>query len=137
MISSSRKLISFDVLEKGSHAMESDDGNVLYRQLFRKKQREYLRTVICDEIIEEHRKSPLGRHSEPLERLLLYFRYAPQRGKYVVKRNEKSRKFQIAQLSGERDAPLREVSDAEYGTAEEVYHEIFLRRVHELLESDT
>ena len=95
--------------------MESGDRDILYRHLFRKKQREYLRTVICDEIIEEHRKSPLGRHSEPLERLLLYFRYAPRSGKYVVTRMEKSRKFQIAQLSGERNAPLRAVSDVRYG----------------------
>jgi hypothetical protein len=29
------------------------------------------------------------------------------------------------------------VSDVEYGTVEEAYHEIFLRRVRELVESDT
>jgi branched-chain amino acid transport system permease protein len=117
--------------------MESDNRDVLYCQLFRKKQREYLRTVISEEIIEEHRRSPLGRHSEPLERLLHYLRSAPQRGKYVVKKDEKSRKFQIAQLSGERATPLREVSEAKYDTALEAYHEIFLRRVREVMESDT
>jgi branched-chain amino acid transport system permease protein len=118
-------------------AMESDDRDIVYRQFFDKKQREYLRTLVCDEIIEEHQKSPRGQHTEPLERLLLYFRHAPQKDKYVVKRDERSRKFRIAQLSGKRDLPLRVVSDKEYATAEEVYHEIFLRRVRDLLESDT
>ncbi len=118
------------------HAMESDDRDVVYRRLFDKKQREYLRTVICDEIIEEHRKSPLGQHTEPLERLLMYFRHAPQRDKYVVKRDGKSGKFRIAQLSGNRDAPLSGVNDREYAAAEETYHEIFLLRVRELMELD-
>ena len=118
------------------HAMELDDRDAVYRQFFDKKQREYLRTVICDEIIEEHRKSPLGQHTEPLERLLLYFRHAPQRDKYVIKRDCTSGKFRIARLSGDRDAPLSVVSDEEYAAAEAAYHEIFLRRVRELLESD-
>ena len=117
--------------------MEFNDQDALYRQLFRNKQKEYLRTVISDEIIEEHRKNPLGRHSEPLERLLHYFRSAPHPGKYVIKKDEKSRKFHVAQLSGLRATPLKEVSEVEYDTALEVYHEIFLRRVREVLESDT
>src|SRR5436305_136485 len=117
--------------------MQSNNQDVLYRQLFRSKQREYLRTVISDEIIEEHRKSPLGRHSEPLERLLHYFRSAPQPNKYVIKKDEKSRKFQVARLSAERATPLKEVSETRYDTALEAYHEIFLCRVREVLESDT
>ena len=116
--------------------MKTIDQDVVYRQLFRKKQREYLRTVISDDIIEEHRKSPRGRHSEPLERLLLYFRYAPQDGKYVVKKDQKSNKFQIAQLSGERSAPLKNLGE-HYDRPEEAYHAIFLRRIREVQESDT
>ncbi len=110
--------------------------DVHYREFFRRKQREYLRTVISDEIIDEHRDHPRGQHSEPLERLLSYFRHAPLKDKYVVTRSEKSRAFRIAQLSGERSAPLKGVSETEYATADEAYHEIFLRRVRELLESD-
>jgi branched-chain amino acid transport system permease protein len=117
--------------------MELNDRDLIYRELFRKKQREYLRTVISDEIIEEHRKRPLGQHSEPLERLLLYFRTAPLKNKYVIKRDGISHKFRIARLSGEQYAPLKEISQVEYETSNEAYHEVFLRRVRELLESDS
>jgi branched-chain amino acid transport system permease protein len=117
--------------------MDLDDRDIIYRELFRKKQREYLRTVINDEIIDEHRKRPLGQHSEPLERLLLYFRTAPLKNKYVIKHDGISRKYRIAKLSGEKDAPLKEISQGEYTTPEEAYHEVFLRRVRELLESDS
>jgi branched-chain amino acid transport system permease protein len=116
--------------------METVDRDATYFDLFRKKQREYLRTVIDDELLEEHRKNPRGQHSEPLERLLHYFRTAPHKDKYVIRRGAKSGRFRIAQLTGEKDAPIREVSSTEYKTLGEIYHEIFLRRVRELLEAD-
>lgn len=115
--------------------MDSDDRDVVYRHYFDKKQRQYLRTLIDDDLIEEHRRNPRGQHSEPLERLLVYFRHAAQKGKYVIKRNERSGGFRVAQLTGEREAPLRVDNDREYATADEAYHEVFLRRVHELMEA--
>jgi branched-chain amino acid transport system permease protein len=116
--------------------METVDRDATYFELFRKKQREYLRTVIDAELLEEHRKNPRGQHSEPLERLLHYFRTAPQKDKYVIRRDVKSGKYRIAQLTGDKDVPTREVGSIEYKTLREVYHEIFLRRVRELLEAD-
>ncbi len=77
--------------EKGGEALpeeatEIDDKDALYARRFDKMQRDFLKTLVCDEVIEEHRKKPLGQHSEALERLLLYFRRVPQIDKYAIKR---------------------------------------------------
>ena len=119
------------------YAAAGDDRDEIYRQFFEGMQREYLRTLVCDEVIEEHRRQPLGQHSEPLERLLRYFRGAPQKNKYVIKRNDTSRTFKIAALSGERGTSLNTVGDSEYATLKEAYHEVFLRRLRDLQETDS
>jgi branched-chain amino acid transport system permease protein len=116
--------------------MEAEDRDRVYFEVFRKKQREYLRMVIDEALLEEHRNAPRGQHSEPLERLMLYFRTAPQKNKYVIKRDTNSGRYRVAQLTGERDAPIREVGTAEFAKLDEVHHEIFLRRVRDLLDAD-
>jgi branched-chain amino acid transport system permease protein len=117
--------------------MQAEDRDTVYFELFRKKQREYLRSVIDEELIEEHRRSPRGQHSEPLERLLIYFRTAPQKNKYVIKRDSSSGRYRVAQLTGERDEPVREVNPLGFASSDEVQHEIFLRRVRDLLNADS
>jgi branched-chain amino acid transport system permease protein len=117
--------------------MQAEDRDTVYLELFRKKQRQYLRSVIDDALIEEHRRAPRGQHREPLERLLIYFRTAPQKNKYVIKRDAHSGKYRVAQLTGERDEPIREVSPTGFDSLDEVQHEIFLRRVRDLWEADS
>lgn len=60
--------------EKGGEALpeeatESNDKDQLYFRRFDKIQRDYLKKLITPEIIEEHRRQPLGQHSEALERV--------------------------------------------------------------------
>ena len=98
-------------------------------------QREYLKTLVCEEVIEEHRNKPLGQHSEALERLLLYFRRVPQIDKYAIKRDARTRRYKIVAFSGVRGASPRLVEDTEYKSVEEAYHGVFRRRVYDLLES--
>jgi len=98
-------------------------------------QRDYLKNLVCDEIIDEHKNKPLGQHSEALERLLLYFRRVPQNDKYAIKRDENSNTFKIVAFSGVRGMSPRLVEDKEYKTIEDAYHGVFVRRVYDLLES--
>ncbi|SIT80124.1 branched-chain amino acid ABC transporter permease [Pontibaca methylaminivorans] len=126
--------------EKGGEALpeeatEQDDKDVLYFLRFDKMQRDYLKTLICPEIIEEHRRQPLGQHSAALERLLMYFRRAPMDDKYALHRNSATGKFKIIAFSGERGVSPRVVEDREYDSIGDGYHAIFMRRVHDLLES--
>ena len=126
--------------EKGGEALpeeatEMQDKDFLYHRRFDKMQRDYLKTLVCDEVIEEHKNKPLGQHSEALERLLLYFRRVPQIDKYAIKRDEQSKIYKIVAFSGIRGMSPRLVEDKEYKSIEEAYHGVFLRRVYDLLES--
>ena len=117
------------------HSEEVVDQGDLYRRHFDEKQREYLKTLVCDEVIAEHRAKPLGQHSEPLGRLLHFFAHAPQAGKYVIERELRSGTFRILALSGVRGVPPSPVGDEEYERVEDAYHALFLKRVEGLMAS--
>jgi branched-chain amino acid transport system permease protein len=116
-------------------ATEIDDKDSIYFRRFDKMQRDYLKGLITPEIIEEHRRQPLGQHSEGLERVLLYFRRAKMDDKYALHRAGPRGPYKIIAFSGVRGVSPRLVDDREYKTLDEAYHGVFMRRVHDLLES--
>ncbi len=118
-----------------SEADDIENKDMHFRRYYDRKQEAFLRMLVCDQIIEEHRQHPLGQHSEPLGRLLMHFRRKPIAGKLAVRRNETNSTFRLVAFSGERGVPPRIVDDAEYATVEEAYHAIFLRQIQDLLES--
>jgi branched-chain amino acid transport system permease protein len=114
-------------------AEDIEDRDVVARRHFDAKQTQYLKTLVCDEVIEEHRARPLGQHSEPLERLLIHFRSMPMADKYAIKRDTTSSTFRIVALSGVRGTAPRLVDDVEYASVADAHHGIFLRRIKELV----
>ncbi|MRX37391.1 branched-chain amino acid ABC transporter permease [Aminobacter sp. MDW-2] len=116
-------------------ATEARDKDAVYRRRFDKIQREYLKTLVSPEVIDEHRRSPSGQHSEALERLLIYFRGQPQVDKYAITTVDPFKSYRIVALSGQRGVAPRVVEDKIYHTPEEAFHGVFLRRVQDLLES--
>lgn len=117
--------------------MAEHDRDRTYREFFDSKQTEYLRSLVSDEVIEEYRRNPRGQHSEPLERLLHFFRRAPMEGKYVVLQSSSTGRYRVARLSGRRGVPPSPASSAEFETADQALHHIFERRISELLASDS
>lgn len=116
-------------------ATETEDKDLIYARRFDKMQRDYLKTIISERLIEEHQRNPLGQHSEPLERLLMYFRRQPQVDKYAITVIEPFKAYRIVALSGHRGVAPRLVEEKTYATEAEAYHAVFLRRVQDLLES--
>jgi branched-chain amino acid transport system permease protein len=116
-------------------ATEAHDKDVVYMRRFDKMQRDYLKTLVSPEVIEEHRQSPQGQHSETLQRLLIYFRTRPQVDKYAIAVVELFKAYRIVALSGQRGVPPRVVEDMVYPNQNEAFHGVFLRRVQDLLES--
>ncbi|MDQ0396132.1 branched-chain amino acid ABC transporter permease [Labrys monachus] len=126
--------------EKGGEALpeeatEIDDKDELFFRRFDKVQRDHLKKMICPEIIEEHRRRPLGQHSEALERVLYYFRRSPMEDKYALHHIAATDRYRIIAFSGKRGVSPRVVEDREYVTIEDAYHGIFMRRIHDLMES--
>jgi branched-chain amino acid transport system permease protein len=99
------------------------------------KQRERIRSLVTPELIEEHRRKPLGQHSDSLERVLNYFRRQPQPGKYIIVATRPWQEYRIGVLSGVRGQPATILDDETFGSEEEAMHGIFVRRVRELQES--
>jgi branched-chain amino acid transport system permease protein len=116
-------------------ATEIADKQEIYRRRFDKQIRDYLKTLVTDEVVEEHRAKPLGQHSEALDRLLNYFRRGPMADKYAVYAERPFESYRIVALSGQRGVPPRLVNDRTYPSLEEAYHAVFLLRVNDLMES--
>lgn len=126
--------------EKGGEMLpeestEAADKDYVFWRRYDKMHRDFLKTLVTPEVIEEHRKQPLGQHSEALERLLLYFRRQPQVDKYAIAVVEPFKAYRIVALSGHRGVAPRLVEDKIYGSQAEAYHGVFMRRVQDLLES--
>ncbi len=116
-------------------ATEIQDKQDIYYRRFGKKWRDHLKTLVTDELIEEHRQKPLGQHSDALQRLLNYFRCAPIPDKYAIYEVETFKAYKLVALTGVRGMPPRVVDDKIYSSLDEAYHAVFLRRVNDLLES--
>jgi len=127
--------------EKGGEAMPEEatdvhDKQVLYYRRFNKRLRDRLKTMITPELIDEHKRDPLGHHSDELARVLNYFRRGEMADKYVIHRMiPAEERFRIMAVSGQRGMPPRLVDDREYDKIIDAYHAVFLLRVNDLLES--
>jgi branched-chain amino acid transport system permease protein len=94
-----------------------------------------IRALITDELIEEHQRKPLGQHSDGLERVLNYFRRAPQSHKYIGVCTRPWAEWRIGVLSGVRGVPPTILDDERFTSEDALQHGIFLRRVRDLTAS--
>jgi hypothetical protein len=85
---------------------------------------------ITPEIIEEHRRKPLGKHSDQLERVLVYLRKRNLElaGKYILVCTRPHEQWRVATISGRPGVPPT-LLDEVYGDRYEAEHGIFLRRL--------
>ncbi len=116
-------------------ATEVRDKDELAFRRYDKNQRDFLKTLVTDEVIEEFKNKPLGQHSEALERLLTYFRRQPMVDKYAIKCVEPFKAYQVVALSGIPGVAPRQVEDKVYASREDAYVGVFTRRIQDLLES--
>ena len=110
------------------------DKDVHVRDHFDRMMRAYLRSVLSDEVIEEHRSGDVGHPSEPLWRLLAWCQRRPLTEQYAVKA-EADGTFRLLCFSGRRGQPPRYVGDERYGTVREARHGAFLRHIRDLTEN--
>lgn len=107
------------------------DSDEHFFNYFNNKQREYVRKVLNDDIIEEYRSQPLGRHSEPLERTLAYFRRLPISQQYALKQDADGT-YRIISMSGKRGVPPTFVGDEVFETVHDGYFGIFMRQIKDM-----
>lgn len=105
------------------------------RAHFDAKTRAYLRRVITEALIEEHRRDPHARHrSEPLSRLLFYFKNLPLAEQYALRRVEGGA-FRVARIPLPGQRPV-DVDETDHPDARVGFHAIFLRKIKDLMEKN-
>ncbi|MCO5966356.1 hypothetical protein [Sinorhizobium meliloti] len=110
------------------------DGDLIVRQYFDRMTRTYLRQIISDNLIEEHRRKPTGHHSEALGRLLFYFRNLPISQQYALQMVP-SGKYRIISLDPQR-VGLKLENETVFDSLAAGYHGVFLQKLNDLLGMD-
>lgn len=124
-------------MENQMSATEEDgqsNKDVQVRDHFDRKTRAYLRSVLSNELIEEHRSGDTTHRSEPLARLLAWCQRRPLTEQYAL-RAESDGGFRLVRFAGRRGQAPRYVGDERYATIQEARHAAFLRHISDLTEN--
>lgn len=85
--------------------------------------------LITPELIEEHRRVPLGRQSDALARVLNFFRRPPRYGLYSP---VPMREWRLIRLPIVPGSPPEPIDDVVYTNEAEATHAVFMRHVADL-----
>ena len=116
-------------------AIAMPDKNTIALRRHDQRLRDQLKPLVSPELMDEHQRCPWGQHSEPLTRLLHYFRFAAIADKYALMVDQPFSAYRLIALSGRRGVPPRRVDDKVYPTIEEATHAVFMKRCQDLLEN--
>lgn len=89
-----------------------------------------IRPRVTPAIIEEHKNSPIGHHSDDLERVLIYLRkhHGQMAGKYILVCTIPHQEWRVAENTGRRKEPPV-LLEEKYTDRYEAEHGIFLKRL--------
>lgn len=106
------------------------DKQLIYLERFNARLKAHLKTLISDELIEEHRRKPLGQHSDNLERVLNFMRRPPSFGLYS---RTACQEYQVIALPVTPGDPPKPIDDIVYRDEKEALHAVFLKHVDKLM----
>ena len=107
------------------------DSDLDVRDMFDRMTRSYLLTVLSDDLIEEHRRNPVGHHSEALTRLLAWCQRRPLQQQYAVKADADGT-YRIVSMTGRRGARPVYVGEARFASLDQARHGVLLRHISDL-----
>jgi hypothetical protein len=89
-----------------------------------------VRPRVTKAIVEEHSRRPIGKHSDELERVLIYLRkhHLEMQGKYILVCTKPHEEWRIATLSGVPGVPPELLPDA-FSDRYQAEHGLFLKRL--------
>lgn len=96
------------------------------------RMRAALRPLITKKIIAEHKRDPLGHHSDALSRVLNYIRRRAPYGKCVVVCTRPFKQWRVARVTGVRGQQPAFVDDRTFSSEAKAVHAAFLLRIEEL-----
>lgn len=109
------------------------DRNAIALARFEKRTRIAIRPLLTKKVIAEHRRDPLGDHSDPLKRVLNYLRRSTELTPYVIVCTKPFREWRLARMSGVRGKPPSFIDQRKYNSEAKAMHALFLKRVEEVV----
>lgn len=110
-------------------SLPADKQAIVYEQ-FNAEMKRGIRALVTEDLIDEYRRQPLGRHSDALERVLNFFRRPPRYGLYA---RVPCREFQVIRVPIEPGAPPALVDGTVYTDESAAQHAVFLCHVADLM----
>ncbi len=108
------------------------DRQLLVHARFTEELKAQMRPLISEDLIDEHRRQPLGQHSDTLMRLLNIFRRAPA---YALYSRTPCLEFQVIGLPVLEGSAPNPIDDTVYTDQNEALHAVFLRNLEDLMRS--
>ncbi|MFK2825302.1 hypothetical protein QYG89_06330 [Bacillus sp. B190/17] len=93
-----------------------------------------IKPLITKELIEEHRKTPVGRHSHQLTMVLNYLRrnHEEIKGKDLLVCTKPHKEWCLGEHPGKRGVPYKVFEDERFDSREAAEHALFLKRLKKL-----
>jgi branched-chain amino acid transport system permease protein len=95
----------------------------------------HVQPLVTDDLVEEHRRDPFGRHSVHLDMVLAFLRSDPLRSRpqYLLMCVEPDRKWVIGEHSRVRGDPITAPANAEsFSSVAAAEHAVFLKRLSDI-----
>lgn len=85
---------------------------------------------VTQAIVDEHKERPIGKHTDELERVLIYLRkhHLEMPGKYNIACTKPHEEYRLVTLSGIPGVPPTLLDDT-FGSRDEAEHGLFLKRL--------
>jgi branched-chain amino acid transport system permease protein len=108
------------------------DRNELAHRIWYRRIREKIQPLLTKKIIAEHKRDPLGNHSDALKRVLNLVRRSAPNGKYLLMCTRPFREWRIVRSSGVRGQGPTPVDERSFNSEAKAMHALFLMRIEEL-----
>ena len=98
-----------------------------------RRMRESLRPLLTRKIIAEHKRDPIGIHSDALDRVLNYFRRPNLLDNYAIVCRRPFKQWRVARMTGVPGQSPVFVSDRTFSSEAKAAHAVFLMRVEQMM----
>jgi hypothetical protein len=92
-----------------------------------------IRPLLTKKLLAEHKRNPLGDHSDSLKRVLNYLRRSTTLTPYVVVCTVPFREWRLARLGGERGTAPTFIEAPADDSEAKAMHALFLKRIDEVM----
>ena len=114
-------------------ASSSADRNRIALARWDKRMRESLRSLLTKKTIAEHKRNPVGIHSDALDRVLNYFRRPNLLDHYVIVCTRPFKQWRVARMTGVPGQSPVFVDERTYNSEAKAAHAVFLLRVEQTM----